>query len=242
MGGLQGLEADFLERFVASESFGSTDDNAENAALAVTAIFNSSTDADIFRLLEVVVSGPVPPEERLAVLAGIEAALSYVYLIRADQSPEAVLDVLEQLEDAELKARLQRVLAQIVWPGKPDPRLEHDVTEPLTAEEMEWYRQGEEAYSFMCAPCHGPAGLGLEGAGSRLIGSEWVVGSRYQLAHLLLHGLQDKSLMPRLSSITDDQLAAVMTYIRRSWGHMSSAVPPEEVSAARAQYTKRGTT
>ena len=40
--------------------------------------------------------------------------------------------------------------------------------------------------------------------------------------------------MPPLgSALNDDQIASVLTYIRREWGHTGSAVAPEDVTEIR---------
>ena len=42
-------------------------------------------------------------------------------------------------------------------------------------------------------------------------------------------------LMPPLgAALTDDQVAAALTYIRREWGHTASAVDPSTVKEVRA--------
>jgi mono/diheme cytochrome c family protein len=47
-------------------------------------------------------------------------------------------------------------------------------------------------------------------------------------------------LMPPVgASLTDDQLASVLTYIRRSWGNSASAITPEAVHDVRAETQGR---
>jgi mono/diheme cytochrome c family protein len=52
---------------------------------------------------------------------------------------------------------------------------------------------------------------------------------------ILLAGKEGSiGLMPPLGgSLTDDQIAAVLTYIRRDWGHAGSPVAPEDVKEVR---------
>ena len=46
--------------------------------------------------------------------------------------------------------------------------------------------------------------------------------------------------MPPLgSALSDDQIAATLTYIRREWGHTASAVTPAIVKDVRARSTDR---
>jgi mono/diheme cytochrome c family protein len=39
--------------------------------------------------------------------------------------------------------------------------------------------------------------------------------------------------MPPLGVLPDDQIAAILTYVRRAWGHTASPVTPEEVKSIR---------
>jgi mono/diheme cytochrome c family protein len=40
--------------------------------------------------------------------------------------------------------------------------------------------------------------------------------------------------MPPLSALTDDQLSAILTYVRQAWGNAASPISPETVKARRA--------
>jgi mono/diheme cytochrome c family protein len=47
-------------------------------------------------------------------------------------------------------------------------------------------------------------------------------------------------LMPPLgTTLSDDQIADVLTYVRRSWGNQASAVDPEAVADTRKQTAGR---
>ena len=69
------------------------------------------------------------------------------------------------------------------------------------------------------------------------------------MTQIVLHGLQGPIVidgeewnlfMPGLVDVlNDEQLAAVMTYVRREWGHAASPVDPEFVAAIRAKYEDR---
>jgi mono/diheme cytochrome c family protein len=41
------------------------------------------------------------------------------------------------------------------------------------------------------------------------------------------------------AALPDDDLAAVLTYIRQSWGNKASAITPEQVKAVRAAVGSR---
>jgi mono/diheme cytochrome c family protein len=58
---------------------------------------------------------------------------------------------------------------------------------------------------------------------------------------ILLHGKEGTvGLMPPLgTSLTDEQIAGVLTYVRRQWGNEAAAVKPEMVKETRAATTGR---
>ena len=65
---------------------------------------------------------------------------------------------------------------------------------------------------------------------------------------IVLHGLhgpinvKDKPFqldMPALAVFDDDQIAAILTFVRREWGHTTNPVEPELVKAIRAETEKR---
>ena len=45
--------------------------------------------------------------------------------------------------------------------------------------------------------------------------------------------------MPAFGFLVDDQIASVLTYIRRAWGHGEDPVSPEFVSGLRQKYSGR---
>jgi len=94
-----------------------------------------------------------------------------------------------------------------------------------------------------CAACHGAKGEGSTIA-PPLAKSDWVNGPAERLIDIQLHGLQGpitvsgKSYnfpapMPAQAYQTDEQIAAVLTYIRNSFGNSASVVKPEQVKERR---------
>lgn len=106
---------------------------------------------------------------------------------------------------------------------------------------------GKASY-LLCGACHGQNGEGGPIA-PPLAGSEWVTGPISNLVRIQLRGLQGPITiagkeynmpggMAALSYQTDDQIAAVLTYIRNSFGNKASAVKPEQVAALRSEVGK----
>ena len=106
---------------------------------------------------------------------------------------------------------------------------------------------GKQVYGGNCANCHQATGEGQPGSYPPLGGSEWVNGNVNELYAIMLHGLQGpltvkggafgSQQMPGWSTtLNDEKIAAVMTYIRGSWGNTSPPVKTEDVSAARGKF------
>ncbi|MBT3668425.1 MAG: c-type cytochrome [Opitutae bacterium] len=104
----------------------------------------------------------------------------------------------------------------------------------------------------LCFTCHQPTGLGLAGQFPPLAGSDWVLGDKERLIKISLFGLMGEinvngikynGVMPPPGippgSLTDQQVADVLTYIRNDWGNSASAVSPEEVGNVRANIKDR---
>jgi mono/diheme cytochrome c family protein len=99
-----------------------------------------------------------------------------------------------------------------------------------------------------CSTCHQPDGSGVAGVYPPLANSEWVTGSEGALVRILLHGVNGPLVvngvtynaeMPAWSQLSDEQIAAVITYIRASWGNAAPAVLPETVQAIRETEAAR---
>jgi len=101
---------------------------------------------------------------------------------------------------------------------------------------------GKQIYIGKCAACHQATGLGIPGVFPPLAGSEWVVGDEKILTSIMLHGVNGemevkgtiyKGAMPAWKSLSDGDLAAVMSYIRSDWGNKSAEIAPDTVATQR---------
>ena len=109
--------------------------------------------------------------------------------------------------------------------------------------------RGKTVYENICGLCHGNDGAGKPGQAPPFAGSEWALGTPDHMIRIPLVGLtgpvkvkgQEWNLaMPAMgASLSDDDLAAVLTYIRQSWGNQASAIIPEQVKAVRAAVGSR---
>ena len=109
--------------------------------------------------------------------------------------------------------------------------------------------RGKAVYENFCGLCHNNDGSGKPGQAPPFAGSEWALGSPNRVIRIPLAGLtgpiqvkgqQWNLAMPAMgAALSDDDLAAVLTYIRQSWGNKASAITPEQVKAVRAEVGNR---
>jgi mono/diheme cytochrome c family protein len=101
---------------------------------------------------------------------------------------------------------------------------------------------GKQVYGAKCAACHQASGLGVAGVFPPLAGAEWVLGNEKVLISLLLHGVQGEivvkgntynGVMPAFGTLADEEIAAVLTYIRSDWGNQASPIDAAAVKAQR---------
>ncbi len=101
------------------------------------------------------------------------------------------------------------------------------------------YDRGREEFA-VCAACHQPEGQGLAGLAPPLVGSPWVNGNPAALIRVVLQGkTSGETTMPPLAALGDETISAILTYVRRSWGHEGSAVTAGDVQSVRGETRLR---
>ncbi|MFM8720483.1 MAG: c-type cytochrome [Chthoniobacterales bacterium] len=109
---------------------------------------------------------------------------------------------------------------------------------------------GKRLFTANCVACHQATGQGVAGQFPTLVESEWVLTEGWHgdnhLVSILLHGLQGpiqvkgstyNGAMPPWKQLKDDQIAAILTYIRSEWGNNESAISAEQVAKIREETT-----
>jgi mono/diheme cytochrome c family protein/glucose/arabinose dehydrogenase len=128
-------------------------------------------------------------------------------------------------------------------------------TSPLNAADLITFKKGAEVYSREghCITCHQADGGGLPAAMfPSLADTQWVQGNEDRLIKLTLHGLlgpieikgkkyPGQVPMTAFAQLPDDELAAVLTYVRNTFGNKASIITPAKVKAVR-EATKSQTT
>jgi mono/diheme cytochrome c family protein len=135
----------------------------------------------------------------------------------------------------------KNVSAKLDWTGKPAPPPPPAVI-PLTPDEQKRFDAGKQVFLGLCAGCHNDDGQGKEKLGPSLVTSKYVQAAAVFPIRILTGGKEGTvGLMPPvIGMLNDDQIAAVLTYIRREWGHTASAVTPVEVREARQSTLHKG--
>jgi len=95
---------------------------------------------------------------------------------------------------------------------------------------------GEAIYMRDCLACHMADGRGVPGMNPPLTTSAWVSGPADSLAGFVLTGgFGPQILMARFDYLSDAELAALLTYIRRAFVGIDETITAERVAAVRSQ-------
>ena len=80
----------------------------------------------------------------------------------------------------------------------------------------------------------------MPGVAKRLVGSTGVMGRPEQLMGIVLDGKEGQMLMPPMgTSLSEEQTAAILAYIRREWGNQVSAISLVNVQEIRGYTANR---
>ena len=109
---------------------------------------------------------------------------------------------------------------------------------------------GQEIYNG-CMQCHQGNGMGLAGQFPPLADSEYVTGDVRRLAAILINGINGEMEVKGLiynaqmpawkDTYNDEEIAAVLTYIRNSFGNKAGPVSTQQVEAVRKEVGTLGT-
>ena len=104
-------------------------------------------------------------------------------------------------------------------------------------------KRGREVYNQTCLSCHQADGAGVPRMTPTLHKTPWVEGDKKRLIAIVLNGLTGEievdgefynNTMPPFNTLTDQQVADVLTYVRNSFSNKASMVTAKEVKAVRA--------
>src|SRR5438046_4292134 len=114
------------------------------------------------------------------------------------------------------------------------------------AAELSPHDRGKKVFSANCQTCHQANGQGVPGQYPPLAGSEFTTGGSRRMGMIVLKGLQGPVkvkgqqygtavMQPWDKTLTDKQIADVMTYERSEWGNSASPLTPEQIAALRKE-------
>lgn len=101
---------------------------------------------------------------------------------------------------------------------------------------------GAKLYETYCTPCHQGNGLGAAGRFPPIAKTSWVATDKSRLINILLTGLEGNivvngtpynGVMPRHSFLSDEELAAVLTYVRQNFGNNAGPIMEGEIKKLR---------
>lgn len=123
------------------------------------------------------------------------------------------------------------------------PTVTEEADEMAAATVLDPVTEGARIYAGTCQSCHQADGAGLSGAFPPIVGSEWVTGDPETLVRIIVHGVQGPirvagedfdGVMPGWGDeLTDEEIAAVATYIRQWDINDASPVDAETVEGVR---------
>lgn len=108
---------------------------------------------------------------------------------------------------------------------------------------------GGQIYGRTCVACHQPNGLGLPGQCPSLVGSDFVnEKDPGRIIRIVLQGFSGTGLVVNGQPInagtsmvawggtmSDDEIAAVISYVRGAWGNKAPPITPEQVKSVRGK-------
>jgi cytochrome c oxidase subunit 2 len=97
------------------------------------------------------------------------------------------------------------------------------------------FQKGQEVFVGNCVVCHRTNGRGLPGTFPALDGDPFVRGAPEPVIATVLQGRKGNlGQMPAWKDkLTDEQIAAVVTYLRQAWSNQAPGVTPAMVAEIR---------
>jgi mono/diheme cytochrome c family protein len=170
----------------------------------------------------------------------IDVVIQAMLTLNRWKVPDAAVTIKETM-DANPARGVQVVATTILTPpaGRGGP--------PLTPEQQAVMDRGAAIYNELCFACHAPDGMGTPKPELKttmappLAGSPRVNGHRDYIIKAVLHGLtgpidgrEYTDVMMPMGVNNDDWVAAIASYVRRSFGNTGGFVSPADVARVRA--------
>lgn len=134
---------------------------------------------------------------------------------------------------------------RITYSGQESVPVDPTMTHPVSDRELivaSSHGKGAEIYLQYCATCHQAQGGGVADEFPPLTDTDWVSGDKGRLIRTVLHGMQGPmqvngeqydEIMPAHGFLDDDDVAALLTYVRSTFGDNPDPVLDSEVLLVR---------
>jgi cytochrome c oxidase subunit 2 len=121
------------------------------------------------------------------------------------------------------------------WVGEKKKALAAAADDPNKQwDAKELVARGEKVYASTCVACHQAQGQGTPAMKAPpLAGNKLVIGPEAPPIDTVLEGRPNTAMQSFKQTLSDTEIAAVVTYVRNSWGNKASDVQPAEVKARR---------
>jgi len=240
--GLMGRELEFLKSWSARDKIDPT-----FISLLTQCVLEEAKPTRVAALFDLFESIPSDCTWQRDAMLHAFAKIRYPEAFNLSKEPIS-LTKLMRTSNVNRREQVLRALNNFTWPGAKLPDTLTQNASPLSPKQKQQVLVGQELYGMACAACHQPHGGGVPGIAPPLVGSEWVSGPPERLARVLLHGLYGpiqvneetwNLSMPALGTFNDEQLAGVLSYIRRAWGNAAPFVETEVLSTVRKETANR---
>lgn len=133
---------------------------------------------------------------------------------------------------------------------RPHVLFTSDTPAEVTVQEVDRAVTGQRIYVRLCQSCHQQDGRGITGVFPPLAGSDWVNGPSEKPVSIVIHGMHGPIIrdgirydaaMPGFGRLlSDEDVAAVVSYIRGAFGNDTPEILPGEVKQVRERAGDRG--
>jgi len=106
---------------------------------------------------------------------------------------------------------------------------------------------GAQLYAIFCSRCHQLDGKGIPGTYPPIYASDYLMADKERSIKILIYGQEGEIIVngekyigsmktPELPDMIDEEIAVILTYIRRHFGNSGGPVTVEEIQKIRNQY------
>jgi len=261
LSGLRDWELQFLQILLADPRWQNLQPGRGAFLQALAGAIVNERDARKTETLLALAAGQKPGQfwRRKSLLDGMAAnAQNRFFQPIALGAVPAALETLGQSDDTAVREQSERIRKLFSWPGHQTASAA--ASEGAVRAELSGngsvIEAGKLLYQQICAGCHGLEGEGLTPLAPPLVNSDWVLGSEARLIRIALHGVagpihvnatryEPPMTLPDMPSLRDaldnTQIAAVLSFIRQSFGNGAAPVTSVRVARIRRETEKRET-